>query len=66
VVVLNGGAQIDEADVKRHVGARLAGFKVPERVTFRDKPLPRNPAGKILKNMLRGEGAVPFADEDLA
>ena len=27
---------------------------------FTDKPLPRNPSGKLLKNVLRGKGAVPF------
>jgi long-chain acyl-CoA synthetase len=66
IVVVNEGASIDDAEVQRHVGAHLAAFKVPERVTFRSEPLPRNPAGKILKNMLRGDGAVPFAAEDLA
>jgi len=29
-------------------------------VEFTDAPLPRNPAGKLLKNALRGKGAVPF------
>ena len=30
-------------------------FKVPVRIWFRDEPLPRNPAGKILKRDLRTE-----------
>jgi acyl-CoA synthetase (AMP-forming)/AMP-acid ligase II len=38
----------------------MASFKVPEFVEFTDEPLPRNPAGKLLKNALRGRGAVPF------
>ena len=42
------------------MGAHLAPFKVPEFVDFTDKPLPRNPAGKLLKNLLRGQGTVPF------
>jgi hypothetical protein len=29
-------------------------------VEFSDEPLPRNAAGKLLKNVLRGTGAVPF------
>jgi len=33
---------------------------VPEMVEFTDTPLPRNPAGKLLKNALRGSGDVPF------
>ena len=32
---------------------RLAAFKVPTRVEFAAEPLPRNPAGKILKRELR-------------
>ena len=47
------------------VAAHLAAFKVPEFVEFTDKPLPRNPAGKILKNVLRGTGAVSFDAEEL-
>ena len=39
----------------------LAAFKVPD-VDFTDKPLPRNPAGKLLKNVLRGEGDVSFVE----
>ena len=65
VVVLNDGATVADAELQSHVGARLAQFKVPERFTYRTDALPRNPAGKILKNLLRGEGAVPFAQEDI-
>jgi acyl-CoA synthetase (AMP-forming)/AMP-acid ligase II len=54
------GSTLDVKGVQRHVGARLAAFKVPEFVDFTDKPLPRNPAGKLLKNVLRGQGTVPF------
>ena len=38
-----------------HVAERLAAFKVPVHIWFRDEPLPRNPAGKILKRDLRTE-----------
>jgi long-chain acyl-CoA synthetase len=60
------GSRLDEAGVKRHVASHLAAFKVPEFVEFTDRGLPRNPAGKILKNLLRGTGAVSFDPEDLA
>jgi long-chain acyl-CoA synthetase len=59
------GSTLGENVVRQHVAAHLASFKVPEFVDFIDAPLPRNPAGKILKNALRDEGAVPFAPEDL-
>jgi long-chain acyl-CoA synthetase len=54
------GSSLGEAAVRAHVAAHLASFKVPEFVEFTDDPLPRNPAGKLLKNALRGHGAVPF------
>jgi long-chain acyl-CoA synthetase len=54
------GSRLSDAEVRRHVAAHLASFKVPERVEFTDEPLPRNPAGKLLKNLLRGTGTVPF------
>jgi long-chain acyl-CoA synthetase len=36
------GSRATEADLQEHVAARLASFKVPVRVWFRDEPLPRN------------------------
>ncbi len=54
------GAALDADAVRRHVAAHLASFKVPELVEFTDAALPRNPAGKILKNLLRG-GKAPFS-----
>jgi long-chain acyl-CoA synthetase len=47
------GGRVDAAGVQRHVAAHLARFKVPELVAFTDEPLPRNAAGKLLKNQLR-------------
>ena len=47
------GEKIDAAGVQAHVAAHLARFKVPEIVEFTDQPLPRNAAGKLLKNQLR-------------
>ena len=49
------GAALDQAGVQRHVAAHLARFKVPEIVEFTDQALPRNAAGKLLKNQLRGK-----------
>jgi acyl-CoA synthetase (AMP-forming)/AMP-acid ligase II len=60
VVRVRQGASLDEAGVRRHAAASLAAFKVPEFVEFTDSPLPRNPAGKILKDPLRGRGSGAF------
>jgi long-chain acyl-CoA synthetase len=53
------GSRLDARGVQAHVAAHLASFKVPELVEFSDEPLPRNPAGKLLKNVLRGKAAPP-------
>jgi len=55
IVQVRSGMSVSEADIQEHVASRLAGFKVPVRVWFCDEPLPRNPAGKILKRQLRDE-----------
>lgn len=44
--------------LRRYVGERLASFKVPAHVVFRDEPLPRTPSGKVLKRDLRGPVAA--------
>jgi long-chain acyl-CoA synthetase len=55
VVQLRPGSAVTAGEVQEHVAARLAAFKVPVRVWFVDEPLPRNPAGKVLKRQLRDE-----------
>jgi long-chain acyl-CoA synthetase len=56
------GSRLSPEAVRSHVAAHLASFKVPEQVEFIEQPLPRNPAGKILKNLLRGTGKTPFQE----
>jgi acyl-CoA synthetase (AMP-forming)/AMP-acid ligase II len=58
VVQLRTGSTATAEDVRAYCAERLANFKVPEYVELRDEPLPRNPAGKILKSVLRGDGAA--------
>jgi steroid-24-oyl-CoA synthetase len=53
VVQLWPETQVTEAELKEHVAGRLASFKVPVRIWFWSEPLPRNPAGKVLKRDLR-------------
>ena len=53
-VVPRPGHALAEADVLAFCRERLAGYKVPRRVEFRDA-LPRNPSGKVLKRVLKEE-----------
>jgi long-chain acyl-CoA synthetase len=53
VVVPLAGAAVTVAELQAHVRERLAPFKVPSRIAVWTDPLPRNPAGKILKRDLR-------------
>jgi long-chain acyl-CoA synthetase len=62
VVQLEDGAELTEADVRQWVADGLAAFKVPAYVTLQREKLPRNASGKLLKNVLRGEGDVSFAE----
>jgi acyl-CoA synthetase (AMP-forming)/AMP-acid ligase II len=52
-VVLRTGASTTEEEVIEYCKAHLASYKKPKRVEFIDS-LPRNPSGKVLKNLLRG------------
>jgi long-chain acyl-CoA synthetase len=62
VVHTTPGAAVTEAELQEHVHERLAAFKVPTRIWFSDEPLPRNPAGKILKRELRQQVLDPAPD----
>ncbi|HEX4659711.1 MAG TPA: FadD3 family acyl-CoA ligase [Streptosporangiaceae bacterium] len=53
-VVTRPGQVLSEAEVLAFCRARLANYKVPRVVEFR-ADLPRNPAGKPLKRLLRQE-----------
>jgi long-chain acyl-CoA synthetase len=50
---------VTEQDLKDHVAARAAAFKVPVRIEIRREPLPRNANGKLLKSQLKREMTVP-------
>ncbi len=56
-VVRLHATEADRTAVEEQLGAwtreRLAGFKAPRTFAFVDEPLPRNPAGKVLKRALR-------------
>lgn len=52
IVVLKPEAQLTQNKIIEFLRTRLAKFKVPKRIAFMDQ-LPRNAAGKVLKNELR-------------
>jgi long-chain acyl-CoA synthetase len=50
-VVAHGPA--DEGRLRAFCAERLSDYKVPEHIYLVDGPLPRNPNGKLLKNVVR-------------
>lgn len=54
VLVPAPGQEIVVADVLADVRSRIAGFKVPQFVSVRAEPLPRNPGGKVVKAAVAG------------
>lgn len=55
IIQLRPGHSLSEQELKEHVAKRLAHFKVPKYVYFREDALPRNAAGKLLKRQLKNE-----------
>jgi long-chain acyl-CoA synthetase len=62
VVQVEAGQALTDGELRQWVREDLADFKVPAHVEIRTDPLPRNASGKLLKNVLRGEGEVSFAE----
>jgi fatty-acyl-CoA synthase len=54
VVVVKDGEELTEREVIDYLKGRLARYKIPKSVVF-TSVLPRNAAGKVLKNTLREE-----------
>ncbi len=55
-VVVKKGQSLDAEGLLAHLAGRLAKYKIPKSVVFLDA-LPRNAAGKVLKNRLRETSA---------
>ncbi len=62
-VHLKPGARLTPEELRAHVAAHLAPFKVPSRIVILEETLPRNAAGKILKRQLRDELASSGSPE---
>jgi long-chain acyl-CoA synthetase len=54
-VVLRDGVDLDADGLRDFLGERIAKFKIPTSIWFRDEPLPRNANGKFVKRELRDE-----------
>jgi len=61
VVVLRDGVESDEAALKAWSATRLAAFKVPSRIHFRDS-LPTTATHRVAKDRLRKEYGHPETD----
>ncbi len=57
------GTSVSPGELRKHLEGRIAGFKVPSQVWFLAQPLPRNPAGKILKRNLRDHALASGASD---
>jgi long-chain acyl-CoA synthetase len=55
VVVARPGQKLDVDELIAFARKHLADFKVPQYVSVRSDPMPRNPGGKMLKPVLRRE-----------
>ena len=58
VVRVNPGVSVDAAELIEFCRERLAGYKCPRGITFREAPFPTTPVGKVLKRELRKEYAA--------
>jgi long-chain acyl-CoA synthetase len=54
-VVPRDGATIDPDELTAFLAQHIAPFKIPTKVITFNEPLPRNPAGKIMKRDLRDQ-----------
>ena len=55
VIVPKPGTSPDSQQIRQWARQHIADFKVPQFISFRAEPLPRNPGGKVLKPVLRKE-----------
>jgi acyl-CoA synthetase (AMP-forming)/AMP-acid ligase II len=54
-VVLRTGAALSTGELQTFLAERIAKFKIPATVWFREEQLPRNANGKFMKRELRAE-----------
>jgi long-chain acyl-CoA synthetase len=54
-VKVRAAENVSAAALRAHCERRMARYKIPSEFVF-DRPIPRNPSGKILKRLLREHG----------
>ena len=59
VVRLTDGATVTTEDLRAHVAAQLAPFKVPAHLWLTEEPFPRGPTGKIQKREMKAAYTRP-------
>ncbi|HVA71312.1 MAG TPA: class I adenylate-forming enzyme family protein [Acidimicrobiales bacterium] len=52
VVMVRAGAELSEEELRKFLEGRLAAYMIPSRLAFTHEPLPRNPAGKLVKRKM--------------
>jgi acyl-CoA synthetase (AMP-forming)/AMP-acid ligase II len=63
IVVARPGSRVGAGELERWCAQALAPYKVPAHWELRSEPLPRNAAGKVLKNVLQGQAQSAFVEE---
>lgn len=53
VVAIQPGEELEEAELQAFVAEHLAAYKVPSMISVQQEKLPRNPAGKLLKQQIK-------------
>ncbi len=64
-LVLHPGTEVTLEEIREYAGRRLATFKVPRWISFRDT-LPRGATGKLLRSQIRSWLAEQMAEKDRA
>jgi long-chain acyl-CoA synthetase len=52
VVMVRDGMDLGIEELRSFLSSRIASFMIPTRVAFTREPLPRNPAGKLMKRQM--------------
>jgi acyl-CoA synthetase (AMP-forming)/AMP-acid ligase II len=64
VVVFAAGASAEPEELRAWCAETLAYFKVPAHFEIRTEPMPRNAAGKVVKQVLLDASAMQFVEDE--